>query len=169
MKNKLTLIVGLLISSLAFSQTYSSDFLDGSVLVKLKKNVETIAILKENPDAIVKRESFKDFPELQKALSAYGLTEINRPVYYTGKEDLQKICRIKFSNFSKIDEVVEKLRGLDFVEYAEKFPCIWKLYNRPLSWLSNCNQRRRCCQSNQYSPIVKAGLESLQQWPGGRN
>lgn len=126
MKNKLTLIVGLLISSLAFSQTYSSDFLDGSVLVKLKKNVETIAILKENPDAIVKRESFKDFPELQKALSAYGLTEINRPVYYTGKEDLQKICRIKFSNFSKIDEVVEKLRGLDFVEYAEKEP-IYKL------------------------------------------
>ena len=100
MKNKLSLIVGLLFSSLAFSQTYSSDFLDGSVLVKLKKNVKTIEVLKENTDAIVKRESFKDFPEIQKALASYDLTEINRPVYYTGKEELQKICRIKFSDFS---------------------------------------------------------------------
>ncbi len=126
MKNKLSLIVGLLFSSLAFSQTYSPDFLDGSVLVKLKKNVRTIEVLKENPNALVKRESFKDFPQFQKTLLAYGLTEINRPVYYTGKEELQKICRIKFSDFSKIDEVVEKLSALDIIEYAEKEP-IYKI------------------------------------------
>lgn len=126
MKNKLSLIVGLLFSSLAFSQTYSPDFLDGSVLVKLKKNVKTIEVLKENAESIVKRESFKDFPEIQKALASYNLTEINRPVYYTGKEELQKICRIKFSDFSKIDEVVEKLSALDVLEYAEKEP-IYKI------------------------------------------
>ena len=122
MKNKLSLFVGLLISSMAFSQTYSPNFLDGSVLFKLKTNVQTVETLRQNNASLVKNENLNDFPYLKSALSSFSIIDINRPVFYTGKDDLQKIYRLKFSNYAEIDAIVKKLSQVEGIVYAEKEP-----------------------------------------------
>jgi PKD repeat protein len=122
MKNKGLLFVGLLISSLAFAQTYSPDFLDGSVMFKLKKNVQTIETLRESTREVVKYESLQDYPQLARTFKDYNVTSLTRPSYYTGKDDLQKIYRVKFNNFAQIDNLVKELSQLEDVEFAEKEP-----------------------------------------------
>ena len=122
MKNKLSLFVGLLISSWALGQTYNPNFLDGSILLKLKANVQTVETLRQNNSSLVKNESLKDFPSLKNALTNFSVTEFNRPVFYTGKEELQKIYRLKFSNYAEIDAIIKNLSKIDGVVYAEKEP-----------------------------------------------
>ncbi len=126
MKNRITLLVGLLICNLAFAQTYSPDFLDGSILFKLKKSKSTVETMRESKESLVKYENFVDYPEIFKPLRNYSLAEISRPIYYTDRKELQDIYRLKFNNFEEIDEIVEVLKNLDAVEYAEKEP-IYKL------------------------------------------
>lgn len=123
MKNKFTLILGLLLCNMvAFAQTYNPNFLDGSILFKLKKAKQTIETQRENTSSLIKHENFADYPEIRKNLKSFSLTEISRPLYYSNKEDLQKIYRLKFSNYEEIDALVETLNSFDFIEYAEKEP-----------------------------------------------
>ena len=122
MKNKLSLFVGLLISSMAFSQTHSPNFLDGSVLFKLKTKVQTVETLRQNNASLVKNENLNDFPYLKSALSSFSIVDINRPVFYTGKDDLQKIYRLKFNNYADVDAIIKKLAQVEGVVYAEKEP-----------------------------------------------
>lgn len=126
MKNKLTLIVSLLLCNLAFSQTYSPNFLDGTVMFKLKKNVQTVETLRESATEVVKYESLQDYPQLAKTFKNYDVTSLTRPSYYTNKEDLQKIYRVKFNNYAQIDALVKELAQMEDVEFAEKEP-IYKI------------------------------------------
>ncbi|MBL4592621.1 MAG: S8 family serine peptidase, partial [Flavobacteriales bacterium] len=110
--------------NLAFSQTYSPDFLDGRVMFKLKKEVQA------NPNQLnrIDKHSFSleedlaNYPALKKALAGFGVSKFERPSYYTGKRELMKIYRITFSDFAKIDEIVDKLALLNIIEFAEKEP-----------------------------------------------
>ncbi len=122
MKNKLTLIVGLILSNWAFCQTYSPNFLDGSILFKLKQNVQTIETLRESKTEVVKFEKLSDYPALKKSLKNYSITELSRPSYYTNKPELQKIYRIKFSNYAEIDNLIKDLSQMSDVVFAEKEP-----------------------------------------------
>ncbi len=139
---KLALILwSLAIINIAFAQTHNPDFLDGRVMFKLKKD---IPVKKENLNRIDKHsfsleESLAKYPILQDALKNYGITKFERPSYWTGKQELMKIYRITFSDFTKIDEIVDKLASLDILEYAEKEP-IYKtgfVPNDPLHTTSN--------------------------------
>lgn len=123
---KIALAVSLLIGTIGFAQTYNANFLDGSILFKLKKNVQTAETLKDKPESLEKSENIGDYPLLRKSLQAFSISDFNRPVYHTGKDELQKIYRLKFSNYSEIDEIIKKLSQLEDVEYAEKEP-IYKL------------------------------------------
>lgn len=122
---KIALAVSLFVSALGFSQTYNSDFLDGSILVKLDRHVQTPESVRID-ESLVKYENLADYPNLKKALRDFSVSELSRPIYYTGKEDLQKIYRVKFDNYAEIDAMVKKLNELPGVEYAEKEP-IYKL------------------------------------------
>lgn len=126
MKNKLTLIVSLLLSSLAFSQTYSPNFLDGTVMFKLKKNVRTVETMRESTTEVVKYESLQDYPQFARTFQKYDVTSLTRPSYYTNKEELQKIYRVKFNNYAQIDAFVKELAQQEDVEFAEKEP-IYKI------------------------------------------
>jgi len=126
MKNKLTLIVSLLLCNLAFAQTYSPDFLDGSIMFKLKKNVRTVETMRESTTEVVKYESLQDYPQLARTFQKYDVTSLTRPSYYTNKEDLQKIYRVKFNNYAQIDALVKELAQQEDVEFAEKEP-IYKI------------------------------------------
>jgi PKD repeat protein len=123
---KFALAVGLLIGTIGFAQTYDANFLDGSILFKLKENVQTAETLKDSPESLKKNENIGDYPKLRNALQAFSISDFSRPIYHTNKEDLQKIYRVKFNNYSEIDEIVKKLSQLENVEYAEKEP-IYKL------------------------------------------
>lgn len=126
MKNKLTLIVSLLLCNLAFSQTYSPNFLDGTVMFKLKKNVRTVETMRESTTEVVKYESLQDYPQFARTFQKYDVTSLTRPSYYTNKEDLQKIYRVKFNNYAQIDAFVKELAQQEDVEFAEKEP-IYKI------------------------------------------
>lgn len=127
MKNKIKLfVVGLLLCNIAFAQSYSPDFLDGSVLFQLKENKRTPSSERKSEESLVKKENLKDYPSLQKALRGFSVTELSRPIYYTGKDELQKIYRVKFSDYSQIDAIIRRLKTLESVEYAEKEP-IYKI------------------------------------------
>ncbi|MCC7333177.1 MAG: S8 family serine peptidase [Flavobacteriales bacterium] len=126
MKNKLSFFVGLLLTNLAFAQTFSPNFLDGSVMFKLKNNEKTIETQRVSLTEVIKYESLQDYPELAKVFQKYDVTSLTRPSYYTNKEDLQKIYRVKFNKFSEIDNLISDLQKMENVVFAEKEP-IYKI------------------------------------------
>lgn len=110
--------------NVASSQTYSPNFLDGRIMFKLKKEIPA------NPNKLNRtdehsfslEEDIAKYPLIKEALKTNGITKFERPSYYTGKKELMKIYRITFSDFSKIDELVEKLSQINTIEFAEKEP-----------------------------------------------
>jgi PKD repeat protein len=124
MKKTVLLLWCIALFNFAFAQSYSPDFLDGRVMLKLKNEV------KANPNELNRidehsfslEEDLANYPILKEALNGFGITKFERPSYYTHKKELVKIYRITFSNFSRIDEMVDELSELGIVEYAEKEP-----------------------------------------------
>lgn len=124
MKKTALLIWCVALFNLAFSQSYSPDFLDGRVMIKLKNEV------KANPNQLNRidehsfslEEDLANYPTLKEALEGFGVTKFERPSYYTHKKELMKIYRITFTDFAKVDELVDKLAKLGMIEFAEKEP-----------------------------------------------
>ena len=107
-----------------FAQTYSPDFLDGRIMFKLKKEVPVNPneLNRTDNNSFSLQEKLSKYPEIAKVLADAGVTKFERPSYYTGKKELMKIYRVTFTDFAKIDNLVEALSGLDFIEFAEKEP-----------------------------------------------
>jgi len=119
-------MVGILINS-AFSQTLNSDFLDGRIMFKLKKNVITKELVKRTDfNNYSKVENLADYPELLSKLKEFSIVKLERPSFYTNKPELLKIYRITFTNFAEVDAILSKLKQLNIVEFAEKEP-IYKI------------------------------------------
>lgn len=108
----------------AFAQNYNPDFLDGRIMFKIKgdalPNMHQTQQIDENTFTLI--EKLSDYTQLKSTFEGYNITQLERPSYFTGKKELMKIYRVQFSDFSKIDELVEKLKKLDFIEFAEKEP-----------------------------------------------
>jgi PKD repeat protein len=124
MKKVSLLIWSFLLINLAFAQTYNPNFLDGKVMFKLKKEVKANSneLNRIDKHSFSLEEQLSNYPELEKALKGFRITKFERPSYYTGKKELLKIYRITFTDFSKIDEMVEKLSKIESIEFAEKEP-----------------------------------------------
>ncbi|MCC6703023.1 MAG: S8 family serine peptidase [Fluviicola sp.] len=126
MKLFTSLLAMLCVVQMGFSQTYSPDFLDGTILFKLKT------------DPVVHNESQKDkndyslkvdlqkYPEIAAVFDQMTVTELEKPSFFTRKSSLQNIFRIHFTNYDQIDQLVRQLSQLPNVEYAEKEP-IYKI------------------------------------------
>ncbi len=127
MKKYLILIWVLTLINISFAQTFNPDFLDGRILFKLKKEVKANPrLIRSDINSFSLEEKLADYPKLAQALENYNITKLERPCYFNGKKELMKIYCITFTNFSKIDEIVEKLSDMDGVEFAEKEP-IYKI------------------------------------------
>ena len=117
------ILILLFTCNVMLSQTYDNNFLDGTVIFKFKEFIE---IKNENiiksPDNIGLIVDLKDYPLLSEVFKNISILNFERPSYFTGKRELQKIYRISFSDFDKIDLIIDKLNELEFIEYAEKEP-----------------------------------------------
>jgi len=124
MKKTALLLWCIALFNFAFAQSYSPNFLDGRVMLKLKNEVNA------NPNQLNRidehsfslEEDLANYPILKEALEGFGVIKFERPSYYTGKKELMKIYRITFTNFAKINELVDKLSELGIIEFAEKEP-----------------------------------------------
>jgi PKD repeat protein len=124
MKKLILLAFSIALFNISFSQTYSTDFLDGTIMFKLKKEVQVNPndLNRTNEHSFSLKERISDYPQIAEILADYSVTRFERPSYYTGKTELMKIYRLEFSNFSKIDALVKTLAELDIIEFAEKEP-----------------------------------------------
>jgi len=122
----LLVIPVILFSYISYSQTYDSENLDGVVFFKLKDNVpiESDEFIRNLPFRSETENfvSFDDYPEIKNALSAYSVTKLERPSYYSKKPQLMRIFRVYFTNYSEVDNIIKDLAKLSLIEYAEKSP-----------------------------------------------
>lgn len=116
------LIICLTLNSM-FSQTQNPDFLDGVIIFKLKDFIEpNTSKITKSSDNIGLIIDIEDYPEIEYIFKDINIISFERPSFYSGKRELQKIYRIIFNEHGKIDEITEKLNQLNSVEYAEKEP-----------------------------------------------
>lgn len=127
MKTILSALLVLTISIISFGQNYQSDYLDGTIMFKLKNAVSVDhPVFQKDPHDFGLTENLNDYPEIAEILTAVTVTTFERPSYFTRKSELQKIYRITFNEFDKIDDLVKELNSLDIIEFAEKEP-IYKI------------------------------------------
>ena len=120
MKKLFTLLLS---CNFLFTQTINNDFLDGTIIFKLKEFIEV------NNNDIVKTSDeigiivdINDYPIFKEIFKDINVLSFERPSYFSGKRELQKIYRVTFSDFEKIELILNKLNKLEILEYAEKEP-----------------------------------------------
>ena len=113
----------LLSCNFLFTQTINNDFLDGTIIFKLKEFIENDDNnLDKSSDKIGLKVDMNDYPILKEIFKDVNITSFERPSYFSGKRELQKIYRVTFSDFDKIDFILNELSKLEILEYAEKEP-----------------------------------------------
>ena len=120
MKKLFTLLLS---CNFLFTQTINNDFLDGTIIFKLKEFIEV-----NNNDFVKTSDEIgiivdiNDYPIFKEIFKDINVLSFERPSYFSGKRELQKIYRVTFSDFEKIDLILNKLNKLEILEYAEKEP-----------------------------------------------
>ena len=113
----------LLSCNFLFTQTINNDFLDGTIIFKLKEFIENDDNnLDISSDKIGLKVDMNDYPILKEIFKDVNVISFERPSYFSGKRELQKIYRVTFSDFDKIDFILNELSKLEILEYAEKEP-----------------------------------------------
>lgn len=120
MKKLLTLILS---CNMLLGQTFNDDFLDGVIIFKTKNlleiNDKNFVKTSDQIGAII---DIKDYPQINEVFKGININKFERPSYFTGNRELQKIYRIIFSDINKIDSLIDQLNELQIIEYAEKEP-----------------------------------------------
>ena len=120
MKKLFTLLLS---CNFLFTQTINNDFLDGTIIFKLKEFIEV-----NNNDFVKTSDEIgiivdiNDYPIFKEIFKDINVLSFERPSYFSGKRELQKIYRVTFSDFYKIELILDKLNKLEILEYAEKEP-----------------------------------------------
>ena len=113
----------LLSCNFLFTQTINNDFLDGTIIFKLKVFIENdYNNIDKLSDKIGLKVDMNDYPILKEIFKDVNVISFERPSYFSGKRELQKIYRVTFSDFDKIDFILNELSKLEILEYAEKEP-----------------------------------------------
>lgn len=113
--------------SVGFSQTFSSDFLDGRIMFKLKTSSPIIKNIRQADVNDYSLElDLNDYPELNAIFAQANVQRFSLPSYFTFKKELSNIYRVEFSDYSKIDALVKALKSNPEIEFAEKEP-IYKI------------------------------------------
>ncbi len=126
MKLFTSLLAVLCLVQLGFSQSYSSDFLDGTIMFKLKNDpVQHNGYQKDKNDYSLTVDIAK-YPEIAAVFEEITVTQLEKPSFFTYKPTLQNIFRIHFSEYAQIDALIRELSKLPNVEFVEKEP-IYKI------------------------------------------
>ena len=130
MKNYISLksvfiaLFAILIFNQGFSQTYDENYLDGRLFFKFKND----QFVKLKPQ---KGVDLANLPDIEKALSGFSVTSVERPNWDFNDKNLVRTFRVHFSNYSEVEQMIKKLEQIPGIEYAEKEP----LYK--ISWAPN--------------------------------
>ena len=122
MKKMKKLFILLLSCNFLFTQTINNDFLDGTIIFKLKEFIEVNNDFVKTSDEIGIIVDINDYPIFKEIFKDINVLSFERPSYFSGKRELQKIYRVTFSDFDKIELILDKLNKLEILEYAEKEP-----------------------------------------------
>ncbi len=167
MKKFITLFLATFLLHFAYTQTYNSNFLDGRIMFKLKDNaiVQPKEIVQTDENHYNLKVNISDYPQLANLFADYSATKLERPSYFTGKPTLQNIFRIYFNNYSKIDDLVKKLKQLEIVEFAEKEPIYYisftpndPYYSGSTGWYNNLVNSSQAWNISQGSNTVKVAI-----------
>ena len=111
MKNFIKLSVLFCLSiNYSFSQTYSEEFLDGTIMFQLKENVLSFdKTIQPDENILSKNENISNYPEIAVIFNDVEVTTFERPSYFSNKRNLQTIFRVVFSDFDKIDLLISQL------------------------------------------------------------
>lgn len=145
---------------------YNSDFLDGTIVFKLKDFVLPFSESKDTSnDGIGLIENISKYPEIENIFKNANVLKFERPSYFTNKRNLQKIYRIKFSDNEKIDFLISELSKLNSIEYAEKEP-VYKTtfipndtyHNGTDKWYHNLVNSEQAWDYNQGNQSIKIAV-----------
>ena len=117
------------------AQTLDPNYIDGHLYFKFVDSYDFQFVV--NEDNEIMPSEMKQYSEL---FSRYGVTLITRPFYAFNDPVTERMIRLQFTNYRKIDEFIAELEALPEVEYAERVPLPKLLYNDPYysaSWGSS--------------------------------
>ena len=111
----------ILFTNVLISQNFNENFLDGTIMFKLNDYVEYSgeSAYKTN-DGIGLIDNLSNYPKINSIFQDINVIQLERPSYFTNKRELQKIYRIKFDDFDKIDLLIKKLNDLESIELLRK-------------------------------------------------
>jgi len=102
--------------TLLFAQVDNTNYFDGQIYFKFKDNFHLPSkFLSEKAD-------LSDFPFLNNVKNVYGISKIRASFYFAKQENLKRTFRLYFDKTEKVNEILELLKGNQFVEYAERVP-----------------------------------------------
>jgi subtilisin family serine protease len=102
----------------ASGQTVYKDCEDGKIWLKLKNEVSW----KLPAYSSSQKQSPSSYPIALPLLSKHSVTEIFQPFPLLTSKELQQTYQISFENIFGVDELIEQLQQLPFIEYAERVP-----------------------------------------------
>ncbi len=103
------------LASFSIAQTYEKYYSDGKVFLKFKDQVQVD--IPVNPDKSV---DLNHVPFIQSVAAELGINGMFRPFDLNGDAKLLRTFEITFSDFSKVEEIIEELSRNADVEYVEK-------------------------------------------------
>lgn len=110
------------------AQTLDPNYIDGHLYFKFVDSYDFQFVV--NDDTEIDPSEMKQYSAL---FNRYGVTLITRPLYAFNDRSLERIIRLEFSQYQKIDEFIAELEALPEVEYAERVPLPKLFYNDPYS------------------------------------
>jgi PKD repeat protein len=122
MKTSLITFLFTFLGFLANAQTLSPDFLDGRIVFQLKEDNNVYSTHQRDPNHFALDMKLEDYPEINEMFKGLTVKAFEKPSYFTGKKELQRIFRISFAEFDQIDSLVSRLNRLPNVVFAEKEP-----------------------------------------------
>ena len=117
------------------AQTLDPNYIDGHLYFKFVDSYDFR--IRVDEDTRIDPSEMKQYSSL---FAEYGVTLITRPLYIFNDPFLERVIRLEFTQYRKIDQFIAALEALPEVEYAEKIPLPKLFYNDPLysgSWGSS--------------------------------
>lgn len=95
------------------AQTINHDYVDGEIWLKLKENQFVPVSYDATSDEVT------SFNIINRIAEKYQLEEIASPFYKAESQILNRILKVRFGNYSGVNDLIRELENLDIVEYAE--------------------------------------------------
>ncbi|MEZ4915055.1 MAG: S8 family serine peptidase [Chitinophagales bacterium] len=106
----------MLISFALSAQTIYPDYQDGKLYLKIS-NKSAIELLENSP-----ANTIADLAAIEDIFKNFGVSNLHKPFYLLRTPIFDRTYQLEFANPAEVDNLIEALMSLDFIEYAEKIP-----------------------------------------------